>query len=251
MEQEMRLKERMAALGGMAAGMAHELRNPMAAISGAVQYLKGDIKPQGETLELMDIILRESQRLDQTIRDFLTFTRPGCFAAESTDVVRLLRDNLTLLRKSQEFRESHSVVADYASPSMVCEVDPNRLKQIFWNLATNALKAMPDGGTLKVGVRWVAAENHVQVNFTDDGVGMDEHQQGLYFQPFNSSFRKGTGLGAAIVYRLVEEHGGKIQLESSAGRGTLVRIELPRRQTRRDQRQDAPSVRWAAGGEVR
>jgi two-component system sensor histidine kinase PilS (NtrC family) len=251
LEQEVRLKERMAALGGMAAGMAHELRNPMAAISGAVQYLKGDIKPQGETLELMDIILRESQRLDQTIRDFLTFTRPGCFAAEPTDVVRLLRDNLTLLRKSQEFRESHSVVADFASPSMVCDVDPNRMKQIFWNLATNALKAMPAGGTLQVGVRWVAAQDRVQFNFTDDGVGMDEHQQGLYFQPFNSSFRKGTGLGAAIVYRLVEEHGGKIQLESGVGRGTLVRIELPRYQTRRDPRTETPSVRWAAGGEIR
>ncbi len=134
---------------------------------------------------------------------------------------------------------------------MVCEVDPNRLKQIFWNLATNALKAMPEGGTLQVDVRWVAAERHVQFSFADSGVGMDEHQRGLYFQPFNSSFREGTGLGAAIVYRLVEEHGGKIHLESNAGRGTVVRIELPRSQKRRDHRMDATSMRWAAGGEVR
>ena len=248
LEREVRLKERMSALGGMAAGMAHELRNPMAAISGAVQYLKGEIKAEGETLELMDIILRESERLDRTIRDFLTFTRPGAFAAESTDVVRLLRDNLKLLRKSREFRETHSIVANYAVPSMVCEVDPNRMKQIFWNLATNALKAMPEGGTLQVDVRWVAAESQVQVTFADNGVGMDEQQQGLYFQPFHSSFREGTGLGAAIVYRLVEEHGGKIHLKSNTGRGTVVRIELPRCQTRGDHRMAAPSMRRAVGG---
>jgi len=220
----------------------------MAAISGAVQYLKGEIKAEGETLELMDIILRESERLDRTIRDFLTFTRPGAFAAESTDVVRLLRDNLKLLRKSREFRETHSIVANYAVPSMVCEVDPNRMKQIFWNLATNALKAMPEGGTLQVDVRWVAAESQVQVTFADNGVGMDEQQQGLYFQPFHSSFREGTGLGAAIVYRLVEEHGGKIHLKSNTGRGTVVRIELPRCQTRGDHRMAAPSMRRAVGG---
>ncbi len=251
LEHEVRLKERMAALGGMAAGMAHELRNPMAAISGAVQYLKGEIKAEGETLELMDIILRESQRLDQTIRDFLTFTRPGAFAAKPTDVVRLLQDNIKLLRKSKQFREAHSIVANYAAPRMICDVDANRVKQIFWNLATNALKAMPEGGTLSVDVVWVAAETRVQFSFTDNGVGMNEEQQGLYFQPFNSSFREGTGLGAAIVYRLVEEHRGNIHLESNVGRGTVVRIDLPRHQARQDHRAAAPTVRWAFGGEVR
>ncbi len=230
LEREVRLKERMAALGEMAAGMAHELRNPLAAISGAVQYLKGDLQPKGEMLELMDIILRESQRLDQAIRDFLTFTRPGSFAPRHTDVVRLLADQLKLLQKSREFGDSHRIVTRFSSPRMECEVDPNRMKQIFWNLATNALKALPDGGTLSVNVSWLAGGQSVEFTFADDGVGMDERQQRLYFQPFNSSFREGTGLGTAIVYRLVEEHEGKIELDSGVGRGTRVRIVLPRRQ---------------------
>jgi two-component system sensor histidine kinase PilS (NtrC family) len=251
LEQEVRLKERMAALGEMAAGMAHELRNPLAAITGAVQYLKGDLAPQGETLELMDIILRESHRLDQTIRDFLTFTRPGSFAAESTDIVRLLQDNLKLLRKSRECREAHRIETRFAAPRMVCEVDPNRMKQIFWNLATNALKAMPDGGTLTVDVRWIASGEGVEFVFADDGVGMDEQQQRLYFQPFHSSFPEGTGLGTAIVYRLVEEHGGKIGLKSSAGSGTCVRIELPCCQVSAESGGPLPFRRQAAGGDFR
>jgi two-component system sensor histidine kinase PilS (NtrC family) len=251
LEQEVRLKERMAALGEMAAGMAHELRNPLAAISGAVQYLKGDIGPQGETLELMDIILRESDRLDQTIRDFLTFTRPGSFAAESTDIVRLLQDNLKLLRKSRECREAHRIVTRFAAPRMVCEVDPNRMKQIFWNLATNALKAMPEGGTLSIDVRWVGAGERVEFLFSDNGVGMDEQQQRLYFQPFNSSFPQGTGLGTAIIYRLVEEHDGKIHLKSDAGSGTCVRIELPRHQTSAEAGRSVSYERKVAGGKFR
>ena len=227
-EQQMRLKERMAALGQMAAGMAHELRNPLAAISGSVQYLKGDLRPKGETLELMDIILRESQRLDQAIRDFLTFARPGKFATERCDVVRLLEDHLKLLRKSREFTGAHRVETRYDGAALVCEVDPNRMKQVFWNLSTNALKAMPDGGALTIAVHGDVATNEVVVAFADEGVGMDDRAREGYFQPFLSAFEEGTGLGAAIVYRLVEEHGGRIELESLPGRGTTIRIVVPR-----------------------
>ena len=106
------------------------------------------------------------------------------------------------------------------------------------------------GGTLRLDVRWVAGEDRVRLSFADNGVGMDEQQKRLYFQPFNSSFREGTGLGAAIVYRLVEEHAGNIQLESEVGRGTRVWIELPRLQTNPEQQDKAPFARVAAGGEV-
>jgi two-component system sensor histidine kinase PilS (NtrC family) len=228
LEQEVRLKERMAALGEMAAGMAHELRNPLAAISGSVQFLKGDLQPSGETLELMDIILRESQRLDQAIRDFLTFARPGIFAPQRCDLVRLLEENLKLLRKSGEFRGSHRIETRFGSAELWCEIDPNRMKQVFWNLTTNALKAMPDGGTLTIEAAAMGAGDRLEVCFADEGIGMDDRALEGYFQPFRSSFQEGTGLGAAIVYRLVEEHGGKIAIESGVGKGTRVRILLPR-----------------------
>lgn len=227
-EQQMRLKERMEALGQMAAGMAHELRNPLAAISGSVQFLKGSLKPGGETLELMDIILRESQRLDQTIKDFLTFARPGKFSPQSCDLVRLLEDHLKLLRKSREFTGAHRVETRFAADEVWCDVDANRMKQVFWNLSTNALKAMPEGGALTISVHVDDAKNEVGVGFTDEGVGMDERARDGYFQPFRSAFEEGTGLGAAIVYRLVEEHGGRIDLLSSPGKGTSIRIVVPR-----------------------
>jgi two-component system sensor histidine kinase PilS (NtrC family) len=247
LEQEMRLKERMVALGEMAAGMAHELRNPLAAMSGAVQYLKGEIRPRGETLELMDIILRESHRLDQAIRDFLTFARPGRFAPETVDVVKLLEDNVKLLRKSHEFRDGHRIDTSYPAPRVDCRVDPNRLKQVFWNLATNALKAMPDGGCLRLAVSVAADGGTLCVEFTDEGQGMDAEERERYFQPFSSRFHEGTGLGAAIVYRLVAEHGGRVHLDSERGRGTRVRITLPRYGARGAGR-EAPRLSVAAGG---
>jgi two-component system sensor histidine kinase PilS (NtrC family) len=227
LEQEVRLKERMAALGEMAAGMAHELRNPLAAISGSVQYLKGSLGPSGETLELMDIILKESQRLDQAIRDFLTFARPGRFAPERVDLVHLIDENLKLLRKSREFSPGHRVETRYTSVCVWADVDPNRMKQVFWNLATNALKAMPRGGTLAIQVGPTGDGRRVEICFEDEGGGMDASQLEGYFHPFSSSFQEGTGLGAAIVYRLVEEHGGRIHLESERGSGTRIRIVLP------------------------
>ena len=228
MEQQMRLKERMESLGQMAAGMAHELRNPLAAISGSVQYLKGDLKPGGETLELMDIILRESQRLDQAIRDFLTFARPGKFASQRCDVVRLIEDHLKLLRKSREFTGAHRVETRFDAEEIWCDLDANRMKQVFWNLSTNALKAMPNGGGLLISAKADLARNEVEVAFADEGVGMDERTREGYFQPFRSAFDEGTGLGAAIVYRLIEEHGGRIAVESRTGRGTTIRTFVPR-----------------------
>jgi two-component system, NtrC family, sensor histidine kinase PilS len=235
MEQQLRLKERMEALGQMAAGMAHELRNPLAAISGSVQYLKGSLRPSGETLELMDIILRESQRLDHAIKDFLTFARPGRFAPQRCDLVRLLDDQLKLLCKSREFTGAHRIETEFASEEIWCDVDPNRMKQVFWNLSANALKAMPQGGALTISVRPDPARNEIEVAFTDEGIGMDERTREGYFQPFRSSFDEGTGLGSAIVYRLVEEHGGRIDVASEPGRGATIRIVVPRT------RSDVPS----------
>lgn len=245
LEQEVRLKERMAALGEMAAGMAHELRNPLASICGAVQYLRGEVAPKGEALELMDIILRESQRLDRTIRDFLTFARPGTFAPERCDLVRLFEDNLKLLRKSREFREGcHRIETRWGSAEVWCEADPNQMRQVFWNLATNALKAMPDGGALRIFLTSSWDGSHAEIVVEDEGIGMDETELKSYFQPFHSLFDQGTGLGAAIVYRIVEEHGGRVSVDSAPRKGTRVRITLP------GARQAIPEMA-AAGVEVR
>jgi two-component system sensor histidine kinase PilS (NtrC family) len=186
--------------------------------------------------------------LNQAIRDFLTFARPGPFAPENIDVVKLLEDNVKLFQKSPEFQDGHHIRTVHSEPDLYCDVDPNRLKQMFWNLAQNALKAMPRQGTLEIHAERCAGGEEIELSFADSGVGMDDRQKRLYFQPFSSSFRHGTGLGGAIVYRLVEEHGGRIQLESSPGKGTTVRVRLPSRQARKVAALSESVPRLAAGG---
>ena len=217
----------MAALGEMAAGVAHELRNPLASMSGSVQVLKRDLRLRGEAGDLMDIVVKESKRLDQIIRDFLLFAKPGRFQAENADLVAILRETLSLLENSEERRANHRVVTQFSPASIPVTVDVNRMKQVFWNLAKNALKAMPDGGTLTVRAA-DAIEGQVAVTFVDTGMGMSEQDIASNFQPFHGSFASGTGLGLAIVYRIIEEHGGRIKVKSRPGAGTEVALYLPR-----------------------
>ncbi len=240
LEEEVALKKRMAALGEMAAGVAHELRNPLASISGSVQVLKRDLQPRTEASDLMDIVIKESKRLDKIIRDFLLFAKPGRFQAEPADLVVLLQETLSLLENSDERQPEHRVVTQFRPESIPAVVDVNRMKQVFWNLAKNGLKAMPHGGTLTV--RAIdGRDDQVVVTFADTGIGMSEQEITSNFQPFHGSFESGTGLGLAIVYRIVEEHGGRIKVKSRAGAGTEVSLHLPRRQA---PAQPAEERRW-------
>lgn len=237
MENQVRLKERMAALGEMAAGMAHELRNPLASISGSVQVLRNEMDVEGEPLELMDIMLRESDRLDQTIKDFLMFAKPSQFTSERCDIVSLMQESIRLLKNSKEFLKSHTIEAKFSDDPIICYVDINRMKQVFWNLAINALKAMINGGKLRIQV-----DNHSQdslvILFSDEGIGMSEEETESYFQPFQGSFKEGTGLGAAIVYKIIQEHGGWIEVQSHLGEGTSIKITLPKKSDEIDQSSD-------------
>ncbi|HEU4402104.1 MAG TPA: ATP-binding protein, partial [Candidatus Polarisedimenticolia bacterium] len=228
LEEEVALKKRMAALGEMAAGVAHELRNPLASMSGSVQVLKRDLRPQAEAAELMYIVIKESKRLDQIIRDFLLFAKPGRFQPEEADLVVLLRETLSLLENSEERRPHHRVATQFHPASISCVVDVNRMKQVFWNLAKNALKSMPGGGTLTVKAM-DGLDRQVVITFSDTGIGMSEKDIASNFQPFHGSFASGTGLGLAIVYRIIEEHSGRIKVKSRPGAGTEVALYLPRR----------------------
>ena len=225
LEEEVALKKHMASLGEMAAGMAHELRNPLASISGSVQVLQRELRPQGEAGALMDIVVKESKRLDGTIRDFLLFAKPGRFHPERADVARLLTETLSLLENSDERRPDHRILTDVGRSAVMAMVDINRLKQVFWNLAKNALKAMPEGGTLRVRAR--RTETGAAIDFSDSGIGMSEGEVASNFEPFHGSFASGSGLGLAIVYRIVQEHGGRIQVRSGKGQGTTVTLSLP------------------------
>ena len=226
LEEEVREKDRMAALGGVAAGMAHEIRNPLASMSGSVQLLKKSLKPHGQDAELFDVVVREGRRLDRIIHDFLLFARPGRFQPVDADLVPILRESLVLIRNGEEFLEGHVIRTDLPEEGVHARVDVNMIRQVFWNLAKNALKAMPRGGTLSVTAGNTPA-GAATITFADEGMGMSREELASAFQPFRGSFDGGTGLGLAVVFRIVQEHGGRVRVDTRPGKGARFTIELP------------------------
>lgn len=227
LESQLRMKDRMAAVGELSAGIAHEIRNPLAAISGSVQVLRnsGHLTPQEE--RLMSIILRESERLNKTIADFLRFVKPQERRDDRFDVAASLQETLELLSNSQELGPDHRIEWQILPASFTLTGDPDQIRQVFWNIAKNALQAMPDGGTLRVTA--TAGDHEYRIAFEDEGRGMSDAEQRYIFQPFRTRLPSGTGLGMAISYRIIQEHGGRIDVDSEPGSGTTIVLNLPLR----------------------
>ncbi len=234
LEREGRLQQRLAAVGEMAAGIAHEIRNPLASMSGSIQVLRQELPLTGEQAQLMDIVLRESERLNDTIRSFLAYARPQRFAVARLDLARMVQDTALLLRNSAEVRDGHSVEVDVPPAPLWYDADENQIRQILWNLATNGLRSMTGGGRLLLSAVVAPAgeaAGQVELAVQDQGCGIPPDQLDGIFQPYRSSFEKGTGLGLAIVHRIVTDYGGGIQVASAVGIGTTVRVRLPIRPT--------------------
>jgi two-component system sensor histidine kinase PilS (NtrC family) len=227
LEAELRLKDRMAAVGELSAGIAHEIRNPLAAIAGSVQVLKKSEALSPQEQRLMSIILKESERLNKSIADFLRFVRPQDKRTTEFDIAASLSETLDLLANSPELRPDHHIERHIAPGSFTLVGDADQIRQVFWNLARNAVQAMPVGGVLRVSTE-VGADTY-RIFFTDSGRGMSEVDQRRLFQPFRTNFPSGTGLGMAISYRIVQAHGGDIDVASRPGMGTMITVSLPRR----------------------
>jgi two-component system, NtrC family, sensor histidine kinase PilS len=225
LEREVRRQERLAALGKMAAGLAHEIRNPLASMRGSVQVLASELSFSTDQLQLMDIVLRESDRLNRIVSDFLTYARPPKMERSVIELGGLVSETAALLRNSSELRPDHRIIEEYPAASAHYNGDPNQIRQILWNLARNAIQAMPFGGDLKITLD-AKPEGEVSITFSDTGQGMSREQKERLFEPFNSS-SGGTGLGMAIVYQLVRDHNGRITVDSEAGKGSSISIKLP------------------------
>ena len=229
LERNGRLQQRLAAVGEMAAGIAHEIRNPLAAMSGSMQVLRQELPLSEEQAQLMDIVLRESDRLNDTIRSFLAYARPQELSFTRLDVAKVVQEAATLLRNSSEAHPDHVVDVRVPVHPVWYEADENQVRQIIWNIASNGLRAMPDGGrlTLVVDAESSHGYDEVVISVEDEGHGIPAEELDNIFQPFRSSFTKGTGLGLAIVHRAVSDYGGVIQVSSTVGTGTTVRVRLP------------------------
>ena len=224
-DREARIQQRLAAVGEMAAGIAHEIRNPLASMSGSIQVLRQELPLNAEQEQLMDIVLRESERLNETIKSFLAYARPQRATLKKFDLRQALHDTAALLRNSAELKERHRVAVDVPETPVMFEADESHVKQIVWNLATNGLRAMPEGGRLRLATHRNANGAVLQVQ--DEGVGITREQLDGIFQPFQGAFFKGSGLGLSIVHRIVSDYGGEIQVTSERGQGTTVTVRLP------------------------
>jgi two-component system sensor histidine kinase PilS (NtrC family) len=246
MEASLRRSERLAAIGELSASIAHEIRNPLAAISGSIEMLQGERLGQEESVDsahLMNIALREVDRLDHLISDFLRYARPGPLNPETVQLQEAITDVLKMFDASRpDAIEIDLVVED----GLTVFADSGQLRQVLWNLVLNAAEAMPDGGRLRVSARTLTERDSqegsprgrraqeveegkarwLEIAIADDGSGIPQDKLGRIFDPFFTTKQNGSGLGLATVHRIVENHGGMVRLESKLGVGTTVRIRL-------------------------
>ncbi len=229
-DREARVQQRLAAVGEMAAGIAHEIRNPLASMSGSIQILRQELPLTPEQSQLMDIVLRESDRLNDTIGSFLAYARPQRLSTARMDVRQIATDTARLLQHNAELTEAHRIEVDVPGDPVWYVADENQIRQIVWNLATNGVRAMTTGGTLRLSVlpheEDAGSAGDVVIRVEDQGVGIAAEELDGIFQPFRGAFERGTGLGLSIVHRIVSDYGGEVKVTSQRGKGT--RVDVPR-----------------------
>jgi two-component system sensor histidine kinase PilS (NtrC family) len=222
MEEAMRRNDRLAAVGKLAAGLAHEIRNPLASMCGSIELLGHAPGLADKDRRLMEIVLREAERLEALVRDFLGFARPQEPQLTVVDAGAQLEEALAIFR-GEVTNRGLTLGADI-EPAVLVRADPAQLKQVVWNLLSNAADATSAGGRVSVRLRRVGA--HAVLEVADTGLGISSEDLPHIFDPFFTTKEKGTGLGLALVHRIIERHGGRIEVRSEPGSGTTFRIEL-------------------------
>ena len=230
MEERMKRADQFASLGKLASAIAHEIRNPLASISGSIQLLSGHAGLEDEDRKLMDIVSRETDALNQWITDFLTYARPRQGDRVRLDLQRMIEEAVLVLKHDQK-SEMIDVTVESTGECFVI-ADPIYLKQVVWNILNNAVQAMSDGGALTVSVEPVTDDrgDFYRARFCDTGPGIPGHILDRVFEPFFTTKEEGTGLGLATVYRVVTEHGGTVTVDTERGQGTIFNVDLPRYQ---------------------
>ncbi|HUR98091.1 MAG TPA: ATP-binding protein [Pyrinomonadaceae bacterium] len=230
LEESLRRSDRLAAVGRMAAGLAHEIRNPLGSLSSSLQFLRQRAERGSEEASLMDVVLREAERLNAIITNFLSYARPPADALQHggndpTDIDAAIRDCLVLIKHNPKVNGSHRFTYEPAGERLRSRISETQLKQVFWNLMQNSIQAMPDGGDIIVKLNEIAGKR-IQMVVQDTGPGFTKDSLDQLYEPFSSA-ASGTGLGLSIVHKIVEENGGRIDVNSINGIGTKVVVELP------------------------
>jgi two-component system sensor histidine kinase PilS (NtrC family) len=225
MEEGLKRSEKLAAVGALAAGLAHELRNPLASMSGSIELLHGTAAFGDEERRLMGIVLREADRLNALVRDFLRFAKPTPGQLEPLDLGELAHQTVTLFRNDPQRRQV--TVEEALGQPLPVVADSGQLSQVLWNLLVNAAEAMPGGGTVQLRGR--VAGGSVLLEVQDEGPGIADEDLPHVFEPFYTTKVGGTGLGLAIVHAIVQSHGGEVQVQVLRGKrkGAMFVVKLP------------------------
>jgi len=225
LQEEMKNKEKWAAIGELSANIAHEIRNPLASLRGSIEMLREGRIPEKHRDKLMGIAIDETERLNTIVTDFLTYSRPKPLDIQKVDLNTLLSDTLELLRNRAQ-NMGDIIVRQESEGELLVSLDTLKIRQVFWNLGINALEAIEKGGELTVSTK--GTNDRASIIFSDTGPGMSKDDLEKIFYPFHTTKERGTGLGLSIAHRIVEEHQGKIVVQSSPGSGTTFEIILPR-----------------------
>jgi two-component system, NtrC family, sensor histidine kinase PilS len=223
LEREVRMRDRLAAIGRMAGGLAHEIRNPLTSIAGSVQVLDGISELNSDQKALIEIVQRESDRLNAIITDFLMYAREKTYKMAVVDLVPLLNDTLAMLDRAQS-SPSIEILRGFEAQSAWVLADRDRMRQVFAILANHARHAMPHGGRLAVTL--APAQDQWRIRFANTGLGLTPQQVEKVFEPFQSEFDRGTGLGLAIVYEILQAHDAHVSVQSSPGEGIEFSIDF-------------------------
>jgi two-component system sensor histidine kinase PilS (NtrC family) len=223
MEAHLGRVQSLAQIGEMAAGLAHEIKNPLASLSGAIQILKGEMEQaDSDNMRLMHIVLRETDRLSNLVNNFLTFARPSASQAKCVELGNVLTEVATLFEKDSSVRQRIKVSLTAIDDAYIF-FDPLQLKQVFWNLLSNGAEAIENEGRINIVVRQLKNER-VMVEIADNGCGMDEKTIKSIFNPFFTTKDNGTGLGLSIVYRILETYGCRLDVHSDPGIGSTFTL---------------------------
>jgi len=225
LQDEIRRKEKMAAIGGLAAGVAHEIRNPLSSIKGIASYYKNKFDDGSEDKEMAGVMIEEVDRMSRVISELLEFARPMKLNQKPSDMNELLKHSTRLVKQEAAAKKVKTQL-NLTSDSVEADVDPDRLTQCFLNLFLNALQAMKNGGRLTVSCS-TDAKGNVVIDIKDNGSGISAEDFNKIFDPYFTTKPKGTGLGLAIVHKIIEAHQGQIKARSALGQGTVFSITLP------------------------
>ncbi|MBI5641136.1 MAG: PAS domain S-box protein [Nitrospirae bacterium] len=223
LEAAIKQKEQMAAIGELSANIAHEIRNPIASMRGSIEMLRDDRIPARHREKLMDIALKEMERLNNIVTDFLTYSKPRSPEKKIIDLHLLLEETLSLLNNIEQNKGNITIRRDFSGPLYV-NADAQNMRQVFWNLGLNAIESMENGGELIVSTR--QDHDSVRIKFSDTGAGISPENREKIFFPFFTTKDRGTGLGLAIAYRIIEEHNGRLSVQSIPGIKTEFEIIL-------------------------